>query len=180
MNRSCCLSSRFMLLAWLCVMCCGQAVFAQNGSSSDKPQQEELEAQFAASMSGATLIGQFSVNDVNDGKPLAQDRYQLGTVKKLPNGLWSIEARIQYGEHDVKLPLALPIQWAGDTPVITVTKIAFPGLGTYSARVLIYENQYAGTWSGNTHGGQMWGRIIREDHQRPSDSQDTAADTASE
>lgn len=61
------------------------------------------------------------------------------------------------------MPLALPIKWAGDTPVITVTKVAFPGLGTYSARVLFSEDSYAGTWSGSTHGGEMWGKIVKGD-----------------
>jgi hypothetical protein len=131
------------------------------------PTQEELEKKLSEKLSGATLVGQFTVSDVNDGKPLAQDKYQLGKVHKLPNGLWSIEARIVYGEHDVKLPLALPIKWAGDTPVISVTKVAFPGLGTYSARVLFYDDSYAGTWSGSTHGGEMWGKIVKGDAAQP-------------
>src|SRR5690606_28550966 len=127
----------------------------------------ELEQKFSEKLSGATLVGQFTVSDMNDGKPLAQDKYQLGKVYKLPNGLWSFEARIQYGEHDVKLPLALPVKWAGDTPVISVTKVAFPGLGTYSARVLFYDDSYAGTWSGKTHGGEMWGKIVPKGQDVP-------------
>jgi hypothetical protein len=128
-----------------------------------EPSQEELEKALSEKLSGATLVGQFTVSDVNDGKPLAQDKYQLGKVHKLANGLWSIEARIVYGKNDVKLPLALPIKWAGDTPVITVTTVAFPGLGTYSARVLSYDDSYAGTWSGSNHGGEMWGKIVKAD-----------------
>ena len=132
-----------------------------------QPNQDELEKQFAEKLSGATLVGQFTVSDLNDGKPLAQDRYTMGTVKKLPSGFWSFETRIQYGEHDVKLPLALPVKWAGDTPVITVTNVAFPGLGTYSARVLFYGDSYAGTWSGKTHGGEMWGKIVPKGQEVP-------------
>ena len=135
-----------------------------------EPTQEELEQKFSEKLSGATLVGQFTVSDINDGKPLAQDKYQLGKVHKLPNGLWSLEARIQYGEHDVKLPLALPVKWAGDTPVISVTKVAFPGLGTYSARVLFYDDSYAGTWSGSTHGGEMWGKIVKGDAAKAAEA----------
>jgi hypothetical protein len=154
------------------------AAWAQE-SPSAKPaelSQEELEAKFSEKLSGASLVGQFTVSDVNDGKPLAQDRYQLGKVHKLPNGLWSIEARIQYGKNDVKLPLALPVKWAGDTPVITVTKVAFPGLGTYSARVLFYDDSYAGTWSGSTHGGEMWGKIVKGDaaKEKPAETDQPA------
>jgi hypothetical protein len=139
-------------------------VFASTAVGEDpaEPSQEDLEKQFAETLSGATLVGQFTVTGLNDDKPLAKDRYTLGTVKKLKNGFWSFEARIQYGDHDVKLPLALPVKWAGDTPVISVTKVAFPGLGTYSARVVIYDDQYAGTWSGSDHGGQMFGRIVKQ------------------
>lgn len=131
------------------------------------PNQEQLEQQFAEKLTGATLVGQFTVSDMNDGKPLAQDRYTLGTVKKLPSGFWQFETRIQYGDKDVKLPLALPVKWAGDTPVITVTNVAFPGLGTYSARVLFYGDSYAGTWSGKTHGGEMWGKIVPKGQDVP-------------
>lgn len=140
---------------------------AAEKAAAEQPSQEELEKQFAEKMTGATLLGQFTVSDMNDGKPLAQDRYAMGTVKKLPNGLWQFEARIQYGDKDVKIPLALPVKWAGDTPVITVTNIAFPGLGTYSARVLFYGDSYAGTWSGKTHGGEMWGKIIPKGEEAP-------------
>jgi hypothetical protein len=35
-----------------------------------------------------------------------------------------------------------------------------PGIGTYSARVLIYDDHYAGTWSGSaTHRGSLFGKI---------------------
>jgi hypothetical protein len=57
------------------------------------------------------------------------------------------------------------VKWAGDTPVISVTNVAFPGLGTYSARVVVYDGQYAGTWGGKDHGGQMFGKIVREDEK---------------
>ncbi len=126
------------------------------------PSQEELEQKLAETLTGATLVGQFTVVGVNDDKPLAPDKYTLGTVKKLKDDLWSFEARIQYGKNDVKLTLAIPVKWAGDTPVISVSKVAFPGLGTYTARVVIYGDQYAGTWSGSDHGGQMFGKIVKE------------------
>ncbi|MEX0676400.1 MAG: hypothetical protein WD063_04960 [Pirellulales bacterium] len=142
---------------------------APDKGASPEPSQEQLEKQFAETLSGATLVGQFTITGLNDDKPLAKDKYTLGTVKKLKNGFWSFEARIQYGNHDVKLPLALPVKWAGDTPVISVTSVAFPGLGTYSARVVIYGDQYAGTWSGSDHGGQMFGRIVKAGEQVPAD-----------
>jgi hypothetical protein len=54
------------------------------------------------------------------------------------------------------------VKWAGDTAVIIVDKLQYPGGGTYSARVLFYEHTYAGTWSGGDHGGLMSGVITNE------------------
>jgi hypothetical protein len=83
-------------------------------------------------------------------------------VAKLKGDLWRFDTRIVYGDHDVTLPLPLTVKWAGDTPVITLTDTGIPGLGTYTARVLIYRGQYAGTWSAGDHGGQLYGRIEKD------------------
>ena len=60
------------------------------------------------------------------------------------------------------MPLPVSIKWAGDTPVITLTDLSIPGMGTYSARVVLYRDQYAGNverpegwW------GQVFGNIVR-------------------
>jgi hypothetical protein len=45
--------------------------------------------------------------------------------------------------------------------------LSIPGLGTYTARVLIYRGQYAGTWSGGDHGGELWGRIEKSAGSEP-------------
>lgn len=110
-------------------------------------------------MNGATLVGHFTVTGAELKGDLPKERYELGEVKRLDSGDWLIQARISYGEHDVTLPLTLPIRWAGDTPVICVDEIAFPGLGTYTARVMIYRGHYAGFWTGKDHGGHLFGVI---------------------
>jgi hypothetical protein len=43
--------------------------------------------------------------------------------------------------------------------VITLTNLAIPGLGTFTSRVVIYDNQYAGTWQHGKVGGNLFGRI---------------------
>jgi hypothetical protein len=108
-------------------------------------------------MSGATLVGSFTMGD----KPPTQERYTITKVTKLKGDYYMFAARIQYGERDMTVPLVLPVKWAGDTPVITVTNFGIPGMGTYTARVMIYDQQYAGTWRGANVGGQMWGKIER-------------------
>lgn len=142
----------------------GQQTAVPAGDQKSVPNKAELEKQFAETLSGATLVGNFTIVGMATDKPLKDERYTLGKVSKLKaDDYWSFETRIQYGDHDVKLPLALQVKWAGDTPIITLTDLAIPGLGTYTARVLIYRNQYAGTWSGGTHGGHLFGKIVKDD-----------------
>ena len=62
----------------------------------------------------------------------------------------------------VTVPVPVEVKWAGSTPVITVDKVAVPGVGTYSARVVIHDNHYAATWDGGDHGGYMWGKIVKD------------------
>jgi hypothetical protein len=119
-------------------------------------------------MSGATMVGHFTVTgeggdakggEGSAGGKLTEERYELGDVKRLDNGKWLIQSRIRYGDHDVTIPLTLPIRWAGDTPVICVDELPIPGLGTFTARVMIYRGHYAGFWTGADHGGHLFGVI---------------------
>ena len=135
---------------------------AKPSPAADKvPDRAQLEKRFAETMSGAMLVGHFSVEG-RSGEP-KEERYTIQKVTKQQGDTWLFLARIQFGGRDVTVPMLIPVKWAGDTAVITVTDVGFPGLGTYTARVLIYGNQYAGTWSGKDHGGHLWGRIERAD-----------------
>ena len=126
------------------------------------PDRTELERRFADTLSGATLVGQFTASDLKSGKELSEERYTLGQVKKLESGKWLFQARIQYGEFDVTVPLSLPVEWAGDTAIIVVDDLPVPGLGTYTARVMIHDNHYAGYWQGKDHGGHLFGRVEKK------------------
>ena len=101
------------------------------------------------------------------GKDLA-DRYEIDKAEKIEGHRWLITARIKYGKHDVKVPVPLEVYWAGDTPVITVTNVTVPGMGTFVARVLVYSDRYAGTWQHDKFGGHMWGMIERTPASAPS------------
>lgn len=118
----------------------------------------EREKKFAESMRNVTMIGFFTASDQPAGK-LSEERYVIDKVVKDEGDHWVFHARIQYNKHDVPVRLKIPVKWADDTPVISVTKLAVPLLGTFNARVLIYDGQYAGTWDGAGHGGQLFGRI---------------------
>jgi hypothetical protein len=141
------------------------------------PEQTKLYADLEASLSGSALVGNFTVTGKETSEP-KPERYELTSVKHIGDGNWMFVARIKYGEHDVPLPITLPVKWAGDTPVITVDNMAFPGLGTYTARVMIYADHYAGFWSGATdkngsHGGHLYGMVehgvVKEKAAEPSE-----------
>lgn len=124
--------------------------------------QAEREAALSAMLSGATLEGSFTVSSDKAPK-LTNDKYTLGEVKKVDpaKNLWVFPTRIQYSEKDFTIPLTLPIEWAGDTPVVVVDNVGLPGLGTFSARVLFFNDHYAGYWQHGEVGGNLFGKIHR-------------------
>jgi hypothetical protein len=133
-----------------------------SAKSGQAPTQDELEAKFKTTMTNAVMNGRWCM--VKDGQLQAEqeDKYTIVGVNKLFGDNWIVRARIQYGKRDVTAPIPVKVKWAGDTPVITVDGFGMPGGGSaYSARVLIYGESYAGTWSAGDHGGLMNGIIVR-------------------
>jgi hypothetical protein len=116
------------------------------------------ESQFEQMMTGAVLVGH-STLDGKDGLS-GEERYSIERVHKLAGDVWMFQSRMKIEGHDIPLPIPVTIKWAGDTPVIEVTDMAIPGMGSYTARVVLYRDRYAGTWSGKNHGGQLFGAIV--------------------
>jgi hypothetical protein len=118
-----------------------------------------LNAKLAADLTNVKLVGSFTVSGKEDQPPKAEE-YTITSAIKLPEpDLWLLKARIKYGDKDTTVPIPLEIKWAGDTPVITLTDLAIPGLGTFTSRVVLYEGRYAGTWQHGEVGGHLFGRI---------------------
>jgi hypothetical protein len=166
----------FLLITGMAGLACNEVAFAQaatRNDTADKPNQlptqpnagsarsgsNELEAKFIATLTKATLTGRWC--SIKDGQlgPEKEDKYTILGVSKLGGDLWLINSRIEYGTNSIVAPIPVQVKWAGDTPVIVVDKVGIPGAATYSARVLIYEKTYAGTWSGGDHGGLLSGVI---------------------
>jgi hypothetical protein len=122
--------------------------------------QDNLDRTFEQMMSGVTLIGRSS--NLNGDKIGSEEKYTIDGVSKVAGNTWLLRTRLQCcGGKEVPVPLPVSILWAGDTPVITLTDLAIPGMGTYTARVVLYRDQYAGTWRGQKGGGQVFGKIVR-------------------
>ena len=153
-----------------CLLLANQSTFAQEGATEkasdggaekgkiDKETAKRY-ARFKEKMSGVKLVGKFTILG-RDGDP-PKEEYVIESVKKLPQGdKWLISARIKYGnKNTATIPMPLDVKWAGDTPMISLTKLTIPGLGTFSSRVIFYNNKYAGTWTHGDVGGHMFGSI---------------------
>jgi hypothetical protein len=170
---------RLLSLIGLIVASIGQMASAEDKSESastpaaaaakdSSDRQADLETKFAKALSGATLEGSYTLHGPGaDESKLRKEKYTLGDVKKLGGNMWMFPARIEYGGKDVTLPIPLPVEWAGDTPVIVVENVTLPGFGTVSARVLFFDGHYAGYWKHGDHSGNLFG-TFRQPGEKPA------------
>ena len=143
------------------------AASAQGKGGSDGQTKAELEKTFKEMLTNVVLRGTWQMTTAEGLKgkaPLTKPSPERYTIKSISKGLddnWVITARVQYANRDATLPISVRVVWAGDTPIITLDKLTMPGLGTYSARVMIYNGFYAGAWFGSNYGGVLSGQIIK-------------------
>lgn len=135
------------------------AAHCQDKSGEISAEKKKLYELFEEKMSGVKLVGQFTILGKEQNQ-LPKEEYTIKSVKKAPQGeQWLFEANIKYGDKDVTVPLPIDVEWAGKTPVITLTDFTIPGMGTFSSRVVIYKSKYAGTWTHGEVGGHLFGTI---------------------
>ena len=147
-----CLNSMMTII----VLMAGSFLFV---SGEDTPQKT-LFKNFEKAMKGVRFSGFFTVDGAKN--PPSEEVYEIQSVQKFgEQNLWIFTARIKYGQKDVTLPMPLPVKWVGDIPVITMDEMNIPGLGTFSAHVVIDGNKYAGTWSHGKVGGHLYGKITK-------------------
>ena len=138
----------------------GILALALSACGSKTPmQQADLDRKFQQMTNGVALVGRSS--SLNGDRIAGPEKYVIEKVSKLTGDTWLFQTQMKFGTHDITVPVPVTIKWAGDTPVITLTDLKLPGMGPYTARVVIYDNQYAGTWGGKGHGGQIFGKIVR-------------------
>ena len=137
-----------------------------------QPSQPTLDETFEKEMTNVALVGSSTTN----GKPNpGQDRYTIKKVSKNDGDSWIFLVPMKIDDREIDMPLKIAVKWAGDTPVITLTDYGIPGLGTFTARVMVYKGHYAGTWSSKDHSGEMWGQV--EHIQGPTTKVTTAPAT---
>ena len=71
-----------------------------------------------------------------------------------------VNSNIKYGKLDVTVPVPVEVHFASDTPVLCVTDLSIPLVGEgFTARVMFFDDQYAGTWRHGKVSGLMYGRV---------------------
>ena len=140
-------------------------VVAKTGAGQGVPIESltELEREFTERMQQVVLVGHFTVDGRETGGA-SPERYEIASVAKVGDDRWRFDVRMVYGSFDATLPVVVPIVWAGDTPMVSITDFGIPGLdGTFTARVFFYENRYGGSWEHamdrGVFGGLMYGHI---------------------
>jgi hypothetical protein len=129
------------------------------GSAMDPASLPDRERQFVERMRGVSMVGSFTL-DGREERPARPDRYDISSVEKVAEDRWRFNARI--GERDLTLPVTVTMRWVDDTPMVMLTNLSIPTLGTFSARVFFYGDRYAGTWQDGERGGHMFGRLERQ------------------
>jgi len=163
MNKTLCLIS---VLGWVAAM---NLNAAEQDAAPAAPDRAALEKGFVTTMTQATFVGRWNLTNGDQLGESREERYTIQGVSKVGGEVWLVRARMQFGDKDVTVPVPVKVLWAGDTPVITLTDLAIPGVGTFTARVVVHEGRYAGTWSGGDHGGVMSGLIVPGTPPTPAD-----------
>ena len=132
------------------------------GSVVDTASLTDVERQFSERMRDASLVGSFTIAGREDRTP-RPDRYDIASVEKVGDDLWRFNASMSCCGLDGKtLPIAVPMRFIGDTPMIMMTDTSLPGIGTFTVRLFFYGDRYAGTWQHGKFGGHMSGRIEKQ------------------
>lgn len=156
------------MLSWQCQLASAQDSAPKPGreaavsATASEITMNELEQKFAKKLTGATMVGRFTLDGQSPTAKAHDERYVIETARKLNNDdYWVIVARVKYGKHDLTVPVTLKVLWAGDTPVMSLTDLTIPLLGTFTARVMFHGNRYVGTWQHGDKGGHMLGYLQR-------------------
>lgn len=165
-----------LLFVFISLIAGGAAPPAEEQQPATPPgvAMNEAEQAFSDSLTGATLTGRFTVDGKAD--PPKEERYEIVAATKVGEHDWVIVARIQYGPNDVRVPVPVKVHWAGDTPMLSLTDLTIPGLGTFTSRVMFYDGRYAGTWQHGEHGGHLFGTFSKDD--KAESNGDKAAEKA--
>jgi len=132
-------------------------------NSAPQSLPSDPEERFKVLFTKAYLSGRWAaLKDGQLGEERSGDKYNIVNVIKGSGDKWIVNARMKYGDREFPLPIPVQMKFVGDTAIMEVNDLAIPGGGTYTARVMIYERTYSGTWKGQRGGGMLYGTITNE------------------
>lgn len=148
------------LLALLVVRVSGAAPHGEEKQES-ATEMNDLERTFSEKMTNVVLTGHFTTDGKNDGSE--PEKYHIVKTTKTGKDQWLILAKISYGNKAEvpAIPIPVKIQWAGDTPILSLTDLTIPGFGTFTSRVMFFQDRYAGTWQHGAVGGHLFGTLSK-------------------
>lgn len=136
---------------------------APKGTPAQKPLPADPEERFKALFTKSYLSGRWSpLKDGVLGEERGGDKYNIVSAVKGDGDNWIINAKMKYGDREFGTPIPVKMKFVGDMAILTVDNLAIPNGGTYTARLLIYERTYSGTWKGQRGGGILYGTITTE------------------
>jgi hypothetical protein len=136
---------------------------SKTASAAQKPLPSDPEERFKALFTRATLSGRWArIKDGVLGEERTGDKYTIISVAKREGDNWTVNAKMKYGEKELIMPVPVKMKFAGDTAILMVEDLGIPGGGTYTARLLIFERTYSGTWKDQRGGGMLYGTITGE------------------
>jgi len=152
-----------VVLVLLALTCAGGWLvgWMRLGSEVDAASLSDAERQFTERMRDVKLVGSFTVTG-REARPPRGDGYEISSVEKVGENLWRFNAAMQCCGVNGTIPIVIPMQFVGDTPMIMMTDTNIPGVGTFTVRLFFSGDLYAGTWQHGAVGGTMSGRIEKK------------------
>jgi hypothetical protein len=163
-------NSRSLYLSIIALLCL--SAFAQDQApkaastpigAAQKPLRSDPEERFKVLFTKATLSGRWArLKDGMLGEERAGDKYTIVSAVKRDGDNWTVNAKMKYGEKELIIPVPVRMKFSDDTAVLMVQDLGIPGGGTYTARLMIFERTYSGTWKDQRGGGMLYGTITNE------------------
>jgi hypothetical protein len=136
---------------------------AEPAASAQKELPADPEERFKLLFTKSYLSGRWApLKDGALGEEKAGDKYYIVSAIKGTGDNWTVNARMKYRDQEITMPIPVQMRFTGDVAILEVNNLAIPGGGTYTARLLIYERTYSGTWKGQRGGGMLYGTITNE------------------
>ena len=133
----------------------------------EEPKLEDLHKAFSEMLTDATFKGTWAPIAGGELGEEKDDGYKIVRVTKKKGYYWEFITRMNIRGTEIDFPMPIQVRFAGDTAVLILNDVPVGEGKTYSARVMIHNDVYAGSWWGvGGKGGTISGTISRGDGEK--------------